>query len=76
MLGTLVQERTSLPPLTYGDPTTAVAQGAAQLAWKKLQEGRPVPTLGPPKDRADHRHPPPWDSCRNNAAGNSETLLS
>ena len=58
MLGTLVQERTGLPPLTYGDPTTAVALGAAQFAWKKLQEGRPVPTLGPPKDRADPPAPP------------------
>jgi actin-like ATPase involved in cell morphogenesis len=47
MLGTVVQERTGLPPLTYGDPTTAVAHGAAHLAWKGsdlgeiVQEGAP-----------------------------------
>ena len=48
MLGTLVQERTGLPPLTYGDPTIAVAQGAAQFTWKKLQEPHPAPVPVPP----------------------------
>ena len=63
MLGTLVQERTSLPPLTYGDPTTAVAQGAAQFAWKKLQEPEPEPVPVPgPQDTLATPLPPPGPS--------------
>ena len=43
MLGILVQERTGLPPLTYGDPATAVAQGAACLAWRSVELGEAFP---------------------------------
>lgn len=54
MLGTLVQERTGRSPLTFGDPTTAVAQGASQFGWKKTQEPAtppPTPPLAPPGGR-------------------------
>jgi Hsp70 protein len=56
MLGALVQERTGRPPLTYGDPTTAVAQGAAYYAWKKVT-APPIPPSPPPP-------PPPADSTK------------
>jgi molecular chaperone DnaK len=56
MLGVLVQERTGRPPLTYGDPATAVAQGAAHLAWNKLQE--PAPPVNQQAQRDDAV--PPW----------------
>ena len=48
MLGRLVQERTKLRPLTYGDPTTAVAQGAAEFAWRELQRPAAPPPSPPP----------------------------
>ena len=43
LLGALVQERTGRPPFAYGDPTTAVAQGAAEFAWRILMLGGAAP---------------------------------
>ena len=40
MLGRLVQERTSRRPLSYGEPTTAVARGAAEHGRKALAAAR------------------------------------
>ena len=45
MLGLLVQNCTGLPPLTYGDPATAVAQGAARLAWRSVELGEAFPEV-------------------------------
>ena len=48
------KERTGRPPLTYGDPTTAVALGAALLAWRSVELGEVFPgsglvtSVGPP----------------------------
>jgi len=36
LLGGLVHERIGRRPLTYGDPTTSVARGAAEFVWRKL----------------------------------------
>jgi hypothetical protein len=61
MLGTLVQERTGRSPLTFGDPTTAVAQGASQFGWKKTQEPAtpppPTPPPAPPGGRGSGQRP-------------------
>src|ERR1700721_1971084 len=38
MLGRLVQERSGLRPLTYGDPTSSVARGAAAWALHEMME--------------------------------------
>jgi hypothetical protein len=38
MLGTLVQRDTKLRPLSHGDPTTAVARGAAESGRKQLEQ--------------------------------------
>jgi Hsp70 protein len=38
MLGTLVQQDTKLRPLSHGDPTTAVARGAAESGRKQLEQ--------------------------------------
>ena len=56
MLGALVQERTGRLPLTYGDPTTAVALGAAQFGWKRLQARARHPRR-PRRPRARRRMP-------------------
>jgi Hsp70 protein len=74
MLGALVHERTGHPPRTYGDPTTAVAQGATQLAWKKLKEPEavtvpgpvmaPGPAPTPAPDPSDSVAPPPGRPVR------------
>jgi hypothetical protein len=47
LLGTLVQQGAGLPPLTHGDPTMAVAQGAAQFGWRSLQQpvAQPIPQM-------------------------------
>jgi molecular chaperone DnaK len=57
LLGALLQERVHLVPITHGDPTTAVADGAASLAWRWLQapSGTPPPPVDPPPP------PPPPD---------------
>ncbi len=49
LLGTLVQQHTSRPPITGGDPSTAVADGAALHA---LELRTPTPPPPPPPDRA------------------------
>jgi molecular chaperone DnaK len=61
LLGALVQERTGRPPLTYGDPTTAVAQGAGQTVWKRLVNPapRPDPQPRPAEQSVPLRQPPP-----------------
>jgi Hsp70 protein len=63
MLGALVQERVGRPPLTYGDPTTAVALGAAQFGWKRLvaPPPPPPPPPGPPTDATIPAPVPPPD---------------
>lgn len=58
MLGALVQDRTDRPPLTYGDPTTAVAQGAAQFAWHRLEAPETPETSQPPPPGPPPRPPP------------------
>jgi hypothetical protein len=48
MLGALIQESTGRPPLTFGDPTMAVATGASQFGWKQLAAPPPPPPPPPP----------------------------
>ena len=55
-LGVLVTEKTGRLPITHGDPTTAVSDGAAQFAWRRLQQAPPAP---PPPPAAPPRQTPP-----------------
>lgn len=60
LLGQLVTHRTGRVPIRHGDPTTAVAEGAARYGWGVLhgehdrvhatgpQAGRPQPAPAPP----------------------------
>ncbi|TWF79791.1 Hsp70 protein [Pseudonocardia hierapolitana] len=52
MLGMLVQQATGKPPITGGDPSTTVADGAATRALRLLE----------PAEHQDHGRdpPPPW----------------
>jgi hypothetical protein len=47
LLGTLVTQRIGQPPLVHGDPTTAVADGAARHAWARAHSSSGFPPPGP-----------------------------
>ena len=46
LLGTLLQQQTGRPPITRGDPSTAVADGAASYALAAVAARRGQPTPG------------------------------
>lgn len=74
LLGNLIRNQVHHAPIEHGDPTTAVADGAARHAWLALQAGQPLsnsktnrpdgpkPTLGskvpPPKSPVPNQAPP------------------
>jgi hypothetical protein len=58
LLGVLVTQRTGRVPLQHGDPTTAVAEGAAHHGWDALH-GEPDPSDSPPPDGRKPGGPPP-----------------
>ena len=71
LLGTLVTQRIGRPPLVHGDPTTAVADGAARHAWARAHGPSGFPPPGP----APVAVPPPRKRRRALAASFSAMTL-
>ena len=61
LLGAFVTESIRKPPLTHGDPTTAVAEGAAAFGWEQasLPPPSPSPTSQPPRTAPAGAHTQP-----------------
>ena len=60
LLGTLVTQRIGQPPLVHGDPTTAVADGAARHAWVRAHSASGFAPPGfPPSGPGPVVVPPP-----------------
>ncbi|MFG1647440.1 Hsp70 family protein [Amycolatopsis sp. NPDC049252] len=72
LLGTLVTQRIGQPPLVHGDPTTAVADGAARHAWARAHG----PAAFRPPGPAPVAVPPPRKRRRALAASFSAVTLA
>jgi len=58
LLGNLITQRLRQRPLEYGDPTTAVATGAARHTWQQVTTGAQQPPPPPPPDSRPGPVPP------------------
>ena len=58
-MGVLITERIKLVPLVHGDPSTAVADGAARMAWQALAHGVPLGASATPAPALHASTPPP-----------------
>lgn len=66
LLGTLVTQRVGTVPIDHGDPTTAVAEGAARAGWGLLQGSQDRVRPGPAARVRTAPTPPPPPPPRQN----------